>query len=149
MIFYYIRWISFPVTIHNFFYIFRFQIVFRKCKLSILCSINMLPYLETSIRNPTGGKKRPDLNMFPHIDLFRFFSWVLGYIDTSHAKKNYVAIFSRSSHKCPRLHFLCSFALYLLVLVPPAFVWNCRRIITVNLYSAFFFVKESQTRCVC
>ena len=26
-----------------------------------------------------------------------------------------------------RYHFLCSFGLYLLVLVPPAFVWNCRR----------------------
>jgi len=42
--------------------------------------------------------------MFPHVDFFRFFFWGTRlYIDTSHAKRNSVAIFSRSSHKCPRL----------------------------------------------
>ena len=68
--------------------------------------INICLHLETSIRNPTGvgGKERPDLNMFPHVDFFRLFFWGTRlYIDTSHAKRNSVAIFSRSSHKCPRL----------------------------------------------
>ena len=27
-----------------------------------------------------GGKERPDFSMFPHVDFFRFFSGVLGYI---------------------------------------------------------------------
>ena len=41
-----------------------------------------------------GGKERPHLNMFPHIDFLRFFFWGTRlYIDTSHAKRNSVAIF--------------------------------------------------------